>query len=366
MYIHELRGWPNFSWNHERVSKLLLELRHEQGRLMGGMRAIGFQLQKNAILETLTSDVVKSSEIEGEILDQTLVRSSVARKLGMESAADRIDQNIEGVVEMVLDATQKIDEPLTKERLWKWHSDLFPSGRSGFTKIRVGTWRITPVQVVSGRPGKEEVHFEGPLAERIDHEMELFLNWVNQKNEIDLVLKAAVAHLWFVTIHPFDDGNGRIGRAIADYLLARSDQSPHRFYSLSAQIQRERKDYYAYLEQTQKGNLNITSWLEWFLGCLKRAVEQALATLEGVLNKARAWEVLGKVHLNERQRKMINRLLDGFEGKLTTSKWAKIAKCSQDTAYRDILDLVERGILVKNPGGGRNTSYSLGLRGSLS
>ena len=317
-------------------------------------------MREETVLQTLTKDVVKSSEIEGEILDQSLVRSSVARHLGMDSVAlDIVDRNVDGVVEMMLDATQKFDEPLTKERILGWHAALFPSGRSGFKKIRVGAWRASSIQVVSGSMGKETLHFEGPAAERVDHEMKLFLDWLNNDATVDLVLKAAIAHLWFVTIHPFEDGNGRIGRAIVDMLLARSEKSSHRFYSLSAQIQKERKSYYAILEQTQKGKLDITSWLEWFLSCLGRAIEEALSTLDTVMYKARFWEAFAEVPLNERQRKIINCLLDKFEGKLTSSKWAKLAKCSQDTAYRDILDLVDRGILIKNSEGGRSTSYSL-------
>lgn len=370
MHIYELEKWPNFSWGEERIAELLVQLRHEQGRLMGGMESIGFQLREETILYSLTEDVVKSSEIEGEILDQSQVRSSVARHLGMERAAlDAIDRNIDGVVEMILDATQRFNQPLTRERLFHWHTLLFPTGRSGFKKIRIGAWRIGPVEVISGQMGKEKIHFEAPAADLVDQQMELFLHWLNQESALDLVLKAAIAHLWFVTIHPFEDGNGRIGRAIADFLLARSEKSSHRFYSLSAQIQAERKGYYAILERTQKGSLDITPWIEWFFSCLKRAIEKALSMLETLLKKARVWESLAQVALNDRQRKIINCLLDGFEGKLTSSKWAKITKCSQDTAYRDILDLLDRGILKKNPEGGRSTSYSLamalgGMRGA--
>ncbi len=360
-YIWALKNWPNFTLDQKHLSELLIQLRHKQGRLLGGMESIGFHKEKEAILETLTRDVIKSSEIEGEILDHSQVRSSVARHLGMDVGADVADKNIEGVVEMILDATQNYDKPLTKERLLNWHASLFPAGRSGFTKIKVGVWRTGPVEVVSGKMGDEKVHFEGPPADRVEHEMTLFLNWFNKKTQIDPVLKAAIAHLWFVTIHPFDDGNGRIARAIGDLMLARSENSSHRFYSLSAQIQKERKGYYAILEKTQKGSLDITPWIEWFFSCLSRAMEDALSTLNTILHKALVWENLADVPLNERQRKIINRLLDGFEGKLTTSKWAKITKCSQDTAYRDILDLIDRGILQKNPEGGRSTSYSLTL-----
>ena len=359
MYIHELEGWPNFLLDQDKLSELLIQLRHLQGRLIGGMESIGFHARDETVLQVLTQDVVKSSEIEGEILDQTQVRSSVARHLGMDIAGlNNADRNVEGVVEMMLDATQNFNLPLTKERLLSWHASLFPDvGMS--RKIRVGAWRTGLVQVVSGRMDRETVHFEAPPADRVDHEMKLFLEWFNREATMDLVLKAAIAHLWFVTIHPFDDGNGRIARAIGDLMLARSENSSRRFYSLSAQIQKERKGYYGILEQTQKGNLDITLWLEWFFNCLKRAIEDALLILEKIRCKSQFWEAVAEISLNERQRKIINRMLDGFEGKLTSTKWAKITKCSQDTAYRDILALIGKGILTKNSEGGRNTSYSL-------
>ncbi len=360
MYIHELETWPNFSWDSERISSLLIEVRHQQGRLIGGMESIGFQYREEVVLATLTQDVVKSSEIEGEILDPSLVHSSVARRLGVEVAAIHpVDRNVEGVVAMMLDATQKFDQSVTKKRLFSWHSSLFPKGRLDFAKIRVGAWRTNSVQVISGSMGRETVHFEGPAAARVDDEMGHFLDWLNSETTMDLVVKAAIAHLWFVTIHPFDDGNGRIGRAIGDLMLARSENSAHRFYSLSTQIQVERKGYYAILEKMQKGNLEITPWIEWFLHCLIRAIERASSTLEAIMKKSRVWESLARVTVNERQKKLINRLLDGFEGKLTSSKWAIIAKCSQDTAYRDILDLMDKGVLVKGEEKGRNTSYTL-------
>ncbi len=360
MYIHELKNWPKFSWDQETLSELLIQLRHQQGKLIGGMESIGFNDRDATVLSTLTQDVVKSSEIEGEILDKTLVRSSVARHLGMESVAiNKKDKQIDGIVEMMLDATQHFEKPLNKERLFEWHTFLFPEAHNGISKIRVGNWRSGIVQVVSGQIGDEIVHFEAPLADRVDYEMELFFNWFNNESKMDFVLKAAIAHLWFVTIHPFDDGNGRIGRALGDLLLARSENSPHRFYSLSAQIQLERKEYYAILEQTQKGDLNITYWVEWFFNCLKRAIKNALSTLEKIVTKADFWNSIIDVNLNERQKKIINRMLDGFIGNLTSSKWAKITKCSQDTAYRDILKLIELGILKKNPKGGRSTNYSL-------
>lgn len=360
MYIHELQDWPNFRWDQERIMTLLLQIRHQQGRLIGGMESIGFRECEETILHTLTKDVVKSSEIEGEILDESLVCSSVARHLGIETAAlESTDRNIDGVVEMVVDATQKFDLPLTKERLLHWHTLLFPKGHRAFSKMKVGLWRHGIVQVVSGRAGREKVHFDAPPAARVDEEMEVFLEWLNKETNLDLILKAAIAHLWFVTIHPFEDGNGRVGRAIVDMLLSRSEYSSRRFYSLSSQIKIQRKSYYAILEKTQKGDLDITEWMEWFLSCLQRAIEDAFTTLAIIVQKSHFWDMLKKITLNERQRKVINQLMDDFEGKLTSSKWAKMTKCSQDTAHRDIMDLVERGILSKNPESGRSTSYSL-------
>lgn len=360
MYIHELKHWPHFTWDQSTIANWLSRLRYLQGHLIGKMESIGFSARDETVLQSLTQEVVKSSEIEGEILDPSLVRSSVARHLGIEiGALDIVDRDIDGVVEMVLDATQKFDEPLTKERLFNWQSSLFPTGRSGFSKIQVGNWRLGPVDVVSGSFGKEIIHFEAPSSNRVNDEIDIFLQWFNKKDKMDLVLKAAIAHLWFVTIHPFDDGNGRIARAIGDLLLARSEKSPRRFYSLSAQIQKERKSYYAILEKTQKGNLDITLWIEWFFACLERAIEKALSILENTKNKTEYWKSLENVPLNTRQRNIINRLLNHFEGKLTSSKWAKITGCSQDTAHRDILDLMDKDILVKNTEGGRSTSYSL-------
>ena len=363
MYIHELQDWPRFHWNTERLAEPLASVRHRQGRLVGHMEALGFNLRQEAVLQTLTADVLKSSEIEGEKLDAEQVRSSIARRLGMDIGALKpSDCHVEGVVEMMLDATRHYDQPLTGERLFAWHASLFPTGRSGMTKIRVGGWRddgTGPMEVVSGPIGKERVHFQAPPAKRLDGEMQAFLDWFNANADVDLVLKAGLAHLWFVTIHPLDDGNGRIARAIADMVLARSENSPQRFYSMSAQIRQERGAYYDILEETQKGTLDITPWMEWFFGCLGRAIDGAQSTLSSVLAKARFWESIADVTLNERQRLVLNRLLDGFEGKLTTSKYAKLAKCSQDTASRDILPLVERGILVRNPEGGRSTSYAL-------
>ena len=367
MYIHEREDWPQLYWDRERVAEPLAAVRHQQGRLIGRMEALGFNLRQEAVLETLTSDVLKTSEIEGEKLDPEQVRSSIARRLGMDVGGLKpAERNVEGIVEMMLDATRRYDQPLTDERLFAWHASLFPTGRSGMTKIRGGAWRddsAGPMQVVSGPVGRERVHFQAPAADRLDREMKAFLDDFNAKADVDLVLRAALAHLWFVTVHPFDDGNGRIARAVADMVLARSENSPQRFYSMSAQIRQDRNEYYSILEQTQKGTLEITPWMEWFLACLGRAIEGAQTTLGTVLAKARFWESISGVPVNERQRLVLNRFLDGFEGKLTSSKYARLAKCSQDTASRDIASLVERGVLVRNPEGGRSTSYSLATVG---
>ena len=362
-YIRDLKDWPRFHWKQERLSTRLSTVRHRQGRLIGRMEALGFPLQEEAVLQVLTEEIIKSSEIEGEILDREQVRSSIARRLGMDiGGLTASDRNVEGVVEMMLDATQRYAEPLTEERLFGWHAALFPTARSGMTKITVGAWRDDqsgPMQVVSGPMGKEKIHYQAPGASRLKREMKKFLDWFNKDDGTDLVLKAGIAHLWFVTIHPFDDGNGRIARAITDMMLARSEKSAQRFYSMSAQIRQERKAYYDILERTQKGDLEITPWLEWFLDCLNRAFDGAETTLAAVLKKARFWDVHKSMSFNDRQRKIINQLLNGFEGKLTSSKWAKLAKCSQDTALRDIEDLVTKDVLVKDVAGGRSTSYSL-------
>jgi Fic family protein len=363
VYIHQLKNWPAFAWDAVALADRLAAVRHAQGRLVGRMEALGFQLREEATLDSLTQDVVKSSEIEGEFLDKATVRSSIARRLGIDiGALAPVDRAVEGVVEMMLDATQRYRERLTQERLFGWHAALFPTGRSGMHKITVGDWRSDktgPMQVVSGSMGRERVHYEAPAAKRLRGEMRKFIAWFNADGESDLVIKAAVAHLWFVTIHPFDDGNGRIARALTDLLLARSDGTRQRFYSMSTQIRVERKGYYDILESTQKGDLDITPWLAWFLDCFSRAIGGAETMLASVLNKAQFWERHAGAAFNERQRSLINKLLNGFEGKLTSSKWAKLAKCSQDTASRDIEDLIKRKVLSKDEGGGRSTSYSL-------
>ncbi|SEJ70337.1 Fic family protein [Cyclobacterium xiamenense] len=339
------------------------EARNQQGRLLGKMESLGFDLQNEAVLNTLTLDVIKSSEIEGEFLEIEQVRSSIARRLGIDIAgAVESERHVDGIVEMMLDATQKYDLPLTKNRLFGWHAALFPSGWSNLYKITVADWRkdtTGPMQVVSGPMGKEKVHYQAPSSDRIEPEMKKFLYWFENEHEIDLVLKAAIAHLWFVTIHPFDDGNGRITRAITDMILARSDKSIRRFYSMSAQIRIERKQYYEKLEITQKGNSDITEWILWFLQCLINAIVSTDDTLSKILHKAEFWKIHSTTILNNRQQKIINRLLDGFDGKLTTSKWAKINKCSQDTALRDIQDLIKKDILQKEASGGRSTNYEL-------
>ncbi|CDF79647.1 Fic family protein [Formosa agariphila KMM 3901] len=361
-FIHQKDNWPEFSWESNEFMSLLSEARNLQGRLIGKMETLGFDLRNEALLDTLTLDVIKTSEIEGEILNPGQVRSSIARRLGMEIVGSiESDRHIDGVVEMMLDATQHCFEPLTKDRLFDWHAALFPTGRSGMYKITVADWRQNttgPMQVVSGAMGKEKIHFQAPNSDVLDEEMTRFLDWFNT-SKTDLVLKAAIAHLWFVTIHPFDDGNGRITRALTDMLLAQSDKSTQRFYSMSAQIRLERKQYYEILEETQKGDLDITPWIIWFLNCLINALKATDSVLTRVLAKAEFWQKHLKTPINERQRKLLNRLMDGFDGKLTSSKWAKIAKCSKDSAVRDINDLMEKGILQKEAAGGRSTNYEL-------
>ena len=365
-YIHQLADWPTFAWRSDDLAARLADVRHRQGLLLGRMSTLGFDLQIQASLETLTAEVVKSSEIEGERLNKQQVRSSIARRLGIDiGALTPAERNVEGVVEMMLDATQKFAEPLTADRLFGWHAALFPSGHSGIAKINVGGWRDDskgPMQVVSGPIGREHVHFEAPPAPRLDEEMRRFLDWFNAGQALDPVLKAAIAHLWFVTIHPFDDGNGRIARAIADMALARSEGNAQRFYSMSARIREERDAYYDVLESTQRNSLDITRWLDWFLACLGKAIDLADVTLTTVIDKARFWERNAGKSFNDRQRQVVNRLLDGgFVGKLTSSKWAKMTKSSPDTALRDISDLLDKKVLAKDAGGGRSTSYSLKL-----
>ena len=365
-YIYDRTGWPSLRWNDARLAPTLADVRYRQGRLIGRMEALGFPLRQEAILRALTEEVLQSSEIEGERLDKAQVLSSIARRLGMDVAGlVPTDRHVDGVVEMMLDATQSYSDPLDSERLFAWHAALFPTGRSGMIKITVGAWRTQesgPMEVVSGPIGRERVHFRAPGAERVDAEMRAFLAWFEDVAVvIDPVIKAGVAHLWFVTIHPFEDGNGRIARAIADLALTRSEGNKQRFYSMSSQIRKDRNAYYSKLEATQRGDLDITAWLEWFLECLGRAFDGAETILASVLQKARFWEAHTEEKFNERQRALLNRLLNGFEGKLTSSKWAKLAKCSQDTALRDIDDLLKRRILVREAAGGRSTGYSLNL-----
>ncbi len=362
-YIHERTGWPDFTWDSEAMAGALAAVRHKQGKHLGKMEALGFELRTEASLIALTEEVVKSSAIEGENLNPKEVRSSIARKLGLDVAGlPEPGREVQGIVEMMLDATRNFDTPLTAARLFDWHAALFPTGRSGMTRITVGAWRTTevgPMQVVSGPIGREKVHFEAPAADRLESEMATFLEWFNSRLTMDPVLKAGIAHFWFVTIHPFEDGNGRLARAIADMTLSQSDGTKDRFYSMSSGIEAERQEYYFQLESAQRGSLDITAWLAWFLGCLDRTIEDADKTLKSVLHKAKLWQRINPNPVNERQRKVINRMLDNFKGNLTTSKYAKLAKCSNDTALRDIRELQERGIIVKNPGGGRSTSYRL-------
>lgn len=364
MWVHEHQNWPNFTWDVGSLVSKLADIRHRQGRLLGRMEGLGFELKCEASLSTLTNDVVKSSAIEGENLNLEEVRSSIARRLGIDIAGlIPASRDVEGIVEMMLDATQQFSKPLTKDRLFDWHAALFPTGRSGTHKITVGGWRTIdagPMQVVSGPIGKEKVHFEAPDADRLEKEMHAFLKWFDNNDDIDPVIKAGIAHLWFVTIHPFEDGNGRIARAIGDMALARADGTQDRFYSLSSQIEVERKHYYDQLEKQQRATPDITDWLSWFLGCLGRAISNAETTLGNVLFKAQLWDTINQKPVNDRQRLIINRMLeDDYEGFMNTSKYAKLAKCSNDTALRDIQELKERGIFIQNPGGGRSTSYRL-------
>ncbi|GAA4850820.1 Fic family protein [Algivirga pacifica] len=362
-YIYQHKDWPDFHWDKEKIIDLLSAIRYQQGKIIGRMESLGFDLRSEASLEMLTGEIVKSHEIEGDILDLEQVRSSIARRLGMDiPGLLPNDRHIDGIVEMMIDATTNYDQPLTKERLFGWHHALFPMGYSGPYKIQTAQWRTDkdgPMQVVSGAMGKEKVHFEAPSSESIEKEMLQFLDWVNDDQKIDPILKAAVAHLWFITIHPFDDGNGRITRAITDFLLSRADQSKQRFYSMSVQIRNERKQYYEILEKTQKGRLDITNWILWFLTCLQETLHQSEILLLRVIRKAHFWQKHQNTALNERQRKMILRLQGAFFGKLNTSKWAKICKCSQDTALRDINDLIQKGIMEKDEGKGKNTNYKL-------
>lgn len=363
-YIYHNKDWPQFSWDMTALAGPLAAVRFRQGALIGRMGSLGFDLKEQAMLLALSEDTLRSSEIEGKVLDPAMVRSSIARRLGVDAGGlSATDREVDGVVEMMLDATQRANEPVTEERLFGWHAALFPAGRSGMNRIEVGRWRSDadgPMRVLSGPIGSERVHFEAPPAAQVPSLMRAFLEWFNREQPLDPVLKAGIAHLWFLTIHPFDDGNGRIARTLTDLQLARSEGITQRFYSFSQTILAERKAYYEVLERTQRGDLDLTEWLSWFLDTLARAIESADILLQGVLRKAQLWERLKNVPLNDRQRAMLNRLLDGFHGKLTASKWAKLQKCSHDTALRDINDLITKGILVKNASGGRSTSYGLG------
>lgn len=364
IYIWQQNDWPNFMWDDAKLSYKLGRVRSLQGRLVGKMSALGFDLKNSAMLDTLTADITKSSEIEGEILNAEQVRSSVARHLGIEiEGLPEADRYVDGVVQVMIDATQNFMTPLTEERLFNWHAALFPTGRSGAYKITVADWRqgSEPMQVISGAMGKEKIHYEAPHSDNVPYMMKQFLDWTNDNRKIDPVLKAAIAHLWFVTIHPFDDGNGRISRTITDLLLARADEMPHRFYSMSAEIRKQRKAYYDILEKTQKGSINITAWLEWFLDCLEAALLSTEQSIEIVLQKAAFWDKYRLTAMNERQIKVLNLLWDGFDGKLTSSKWSKITKCSPDTALRDIQDLITKNVLRKTNEGGRSTNYELNI-----
>jgi len=361
-YIHDQTGWPHFFWDTPKVLPLLASVRHSQGRLIGKMSALGFRQQVEASLSNLTAEILKSNAIEGNFLSAEEVRSSVARRLGLDVAGlPQASRDVEGVVEMMLDATRNFRKPLTEDRLFGWHACLFPSARSGTRSIVPGAWRTPasgPMQVVSGPIGKERIHFEAPAAERLPAEMEAFLQWFSANGE-DPVMQAAIAHFWFVTIHPFQDGNGRIARAVAEMALARADGLPERFYSMSSRIEAERQDYYSVLEKCQKGRLDITAWIVWFLGCLGRTLDEAEKNIEAALKRAEFRDRLRHLELNARQTKVLDRLIEDFSGKLTSSKYAKIAKCSADTALRDIKQLLDSGLLEKDEAGGRSTAYFL-------
>jgi Fic family protein len=359
-YIHGYADWTDFTWDELKILPLLIEVRRLQGNLIGKMEMIGFVLRQEAVLDTFTNDILKSSEIEGEILNPDQVRSSIAKRLGMEiGGMVPSNKNVDGIVEIMIDATKNSQKELTQKRLFDWHAALFPTGRSGMHTINVAKWRNTEMQVLSGAMGKERVHFEAVKSDNIPVEMNKFLIWFNNYLSIDPVLKAGIAHLWFLTIHPFDDGNGRIGRTIMDMQLAKADGINQRFYSLSAQIQKQRKGYYEILEKTQKGSKEITEWLIWYLNCLKLAIENTEISLEKIMAKAHFWYKHQQAKLNGRQILMLNKLMDSFEGKLTNSKWAKMSKCSSDTALRDIQNLELSGILQKELAGGRSTNYLL-------
>lgn len=359
-YIYQYKDWPQFSWDNEIIQPLLSKVRYLQGRIVGRMNTIGFLEKEEAVLDTLTTDVVRSSQIEGEVLDPLQVRSSIATRLGINiEESIQSNRDVDGVVSMMLDATQNYNDPLTHERLFAWHNSMFPSGYSGMVKIETGRYRTGPMQIVSGALGRETIHFTAPPHELMEGEMDELLHWLNSSQNIDDVLKSAIAHFWFIIIHPFDDGNGRIARAISDLFLARSDDSSNRFYSLSNQILKERKEYYSQLHEAQSSDGDITNWIQWYLNCLYRALELTEESTDKVVGKVEFWDRHKDTELNSRQRLMINKLLDGFEGKLKTSKWGKIAKCSQDTALRDIKDLIDKGILQKEDSGGRSTNYEL-------
>ena len=359
-YIYKHKDWTRFTWKDAEISSVFGEVRNLQGKIIGQMNTIGFSTKEEATLTTLTMDVIKSSEIEGEKLDYDQVRSSIARRLGINvGGMVSANRNVEGVVEMMLDATQHYKKPLTEERLFGWHGALFPSGYSGMHKIEVGCYRSGEMQIVSGAMGKEKVHYDAVPAARVKTEMDHFLHWFNEETKIDPVMKAAIAHFWFIIIHPFDDGNGRIARAISDLLLARADNTTERYYSMSSRIMVERKQYYAVLQKAQHSSGDITEWLSWFLNCLKHALISTEATLHKVLRKTEFWKIHEATIFNERQRLVLNKMLDGFDGKLKSSKWAKIAKCSTDTALRDIKDLIQKGILRQEQEGGRSTNYEL-------
>jgi Fic family protein len=367
-YIWQTKSWPDLKWDSAKLLKPLGNIRFSQGALLTQIKELGFEIQQTARADVLVEEALKTSAIEGEKLDPDAVRSSVGRRLGLPDAGlkEIIDQKAEGLVEILLDATTNYSKKITMERIWSWHAALFPTGYSGMVKISVGQWRNDskgPMQVISGPIGQEKVHFEAPPAKKIDKEMQTFISWINTKDELDGIIKAGIAHIWFVSIHPFDDGNGRIARTLTEMFLTKDEDNPKRFYSLSSQIMAERNEYYKILKATQSGKGDITEWLKWFLECMNRAILNSNTLLKKIMTKARVWKEFAQIKLNERQIKVINRLLDagagGFEGGLKNKKYMGIAHTSRATAQRELADLVNKGILIKMPGGGRSVSYNI-------
>lgn len=364
MYIHQTADWPHFIWDKEKIEAELIKVNKAAGFLEGRLSAIGFDVRQLAAVEALTHDIVASYEIENMVLDSGQVRSSVARRMGVRITGETEPSHyVEGVVEMMLDAVDNYRSPLTDERLFGWHNCLFPTGRSGMEVINVGRYRTDAMNVESGAMGREKIHYHAPEPEMVPVEMERFLAWFNSDDTPEDYVKSAVAHFWFVSIHPFDDGNGRIGRAIADMALSQADNSTMRYFSISRQINKEKREYNNMLEHCQKGSCDITAWIHWYLGCMLRAISGAEDMLSSILDKAIFWQNHSQTTMNDRQKNALNIWLDGYEGKLTVKNWAKKANTSVDTAARDVKDLVDKGLLVPKSGKHRNVPYGIRISG---